>query len=101
MVAAVSYLLFFITGIVILLVEKEDRFVRFHAMQSAVVFGLLFAATWILGFLLNSMDLLANLASILLWLVIIYVWVVSMIKSYRGEIFKWPIAGNFAEKNVK
>ena len=36
--AALSYLLGFITGIVFLVVEKNDKFVRFHAMQSTLVF---------------------------------------------------------------
>ena len=42
LVAAMAYLLFFVTGIVILMVEQEDKFVRFHAMQSTLVFGGLF-----------------------------------------------------------
>ncbi len=36
------YLLGFITGIAFYLLEKENKFVRFHAMQSIIVFGALF-----------------------------------------------------------
>ena len=49
LVAALSYFLGFITGIVILLVEKDDKFIRFHAMQSTLVFGAIFVADIILG----------------------------------------------------
>ena len=37
--AALSYLVGFVTGIIFLLVEKENRFVRFHAMQSTLLFA--------------------------------------------------------------
>ncbi|MDP3142898.1 MAG: hypothetical protein Q8N14_02985, partial [Candidatus Omnitrophota bacterium] len=37
-----SYLLGFITGVIFLLIEKENKFVRFHALQSIIVFGFLF-----------------------------------------------------------
>ena len=42
LMGAVSYLLGFVTGIIMLLVEKQSRFVRFHAMQSTILFGGLF-----------------------------------------------------------
>lgn len=100
LVAAVSYLLFFITGIVILLVEKEDRFIRFHALQSTLVFGGLFIASFILDLILTSIDLLATLANTLIWIAIIVVWASSMIRAYKGKIFKWPIAGDFAERQT-
>lgn len=100
-VAAVSYLLFFITGVVILLVEKDDRFVRFHAMQSTIVFGGLFVINFVLGLLLAPIDLLASIVNTLIWIVIVIVWFSSIIRAYRGQMFKWPIAGDFAEKQVR
>ena len=42
--AALSYLLGFVTGVIFLLLEKENRFVRFHAMQSMLAFGAIIAA---------------------------------------------------------
>ncbi|MBI2012471.1 hypothetical protein HYW39_02460 [Candidatus Curtissbacteria bacterium] len=100
LVAAVSYLLFFITGIVILLVEKEDRFIRFHAFQSTLVFGGLFVASFILDLILAPIDLLATLVNTLIWIAIIIVWASSIVRAYQGKIFKWPIAGNLAQKQV-
>lgn len=100
MVAAVSYLLFFITGIVVLLVENEDRFVRFHAMQSTIVFGGLFIASFVFNLILAPIDLLATLVNTIIWIAIIIIWFTSMIKAYQGKIFKWPVAGDFAEKKV-
>jgi len=104
LVAAISYLLGFITGIVILLVEKDDRYIRFHAMQSTVIFGGLFAIDILIGLIFGRivfLGFLAYLASVLLSILAIIVWIVSMIKAYQGQMFKWPIAGDFAEKQVK
>jgi len=100
LVAAVSYLLFFITGIVILLVEKEDKFIRFHAMQSVFVFGGLFIINFIISLLLSQVDILATLFNTLVWIGIIIIWFSSMIRAYQGRMFKWPLAGDFAEKYI-
>ena len=98
LVAALSYFLFFITGIVILMVEKEDKYIRFHAMQSIVVFGALF----FLNFVVNSLfGFLSGFISSFIFILVLIVWAVSMIRAYRGEVFKWPAAGDFAERLVK
>lgn len=104
-VAALSYSLFFITGVAVLWVEKEDKFIRFHAFQSVIIFGSLFVANILAGLLLSQLNFMgifvgfiSNLLSILLWLVWLIVWLVSMVKAYHGQIFKWPISGRYAEK---
>lgn len=103
LVAALSYFLLFITGIVILLVEKEDKYIRFHAMQSLVIFGSLFIASFVLSFIFKPFGpfgIIYSFANFLIWLVTLLVWAVSMFKAYQGQMFKWPIAGDFAEKRV-
>jgi uncharacterized membrane protein len=100
------YVLGWISGLVFFLIEKENKFVRFHAAQSIIVFGALtvlqiaigiliglFAAihlyflTPILGFLYP----LLGLAGLVLWIIL-------MVKTYQGEMFKLPIAGDMADK---
>ncbi len=99
LVAALSYLLGFVTGIVILLVEKQDKFIRFHAMQSTVIFGALFIVNFVINMVIPS-SIIWSLLNGLISLVVLVVWLVSMIKAYQGQMFKWPIAGDFAEKKV-
>src|SRR3990167_7367543 len=92
LVAALSYFLVFITGIVILLVEKEDKFVRFHAMQSTLIFGALFVLNVVLDFVLKPIDFLGFLTTVLdtvITIMGVVIWVVSMVKAYQGQIFKW------------
>lgn len=87
--AALSYVLGWLTGIVFLLIEK-DKFVRFHAAQSIVVFGILTILVLIpgIGWVIAP---LAWIAGFVLWLVLIF-------KAYQGEEFKLPWAGDLAKK---
>jgi len=91
------YVLGWVTGIIFLFIEKENKFVRFHAVQSIVVFGalniLIVLVTWIpvIGGFLNWA---LGVVAFILWVVLIY-------KAYKGEKYKLPVAGDFAEKQLK
>lgn len=91
------YVLGWITGIVFLILEKENQFVRFHAIQSIVVFG----AITVVNIVLNFIPIIGWIIAWLLWVLAIILWIFLMLKAYRGEMYKLPIAGNFAEKQVK
>lgn len=90
------YLAGWITGLIFFLIEKENRFVRFHAMQSIITFGSLTVIFMILGFIpfvgWMLMPILAILQLIL--------WIVLMVKAYQGQLFKLPVIGDMAEKNI-
>lgn len=103
-VAATSYILGFVTGIVILMVEKEDKFIRFHAMQSMVATGSLFVLNIILGVVLAQLGIfsfISTLTGIVIWLVIIFICIKSFIEAYHGKVYKLPVFGNYAEKKVR
>ncbi|MBC8474001.1 MAG: DUF4870 domain-containing protein [Candidatus Omnitrophica bacterium] len=89
------YFFGFITGLVFYLVEKKNKFVRFHAMQSIVVFGSFFVANLVL----LVVPVLGVIIGGLLSLLSLVLWILLMIKAYQGEFFKLPIAGDIAEKN--
>lgn len=88
--AALCYLLGWVTGIVFLLVEKEDKFVRFHAMQSVVTFGILTIASFLplIGWILSPFIMIVGF---ILWLALI-------IKAYQGEEFELPVVGKLARQ---
>ena len=92
-----SYLLGFVTGIVFLIIEKDNRFVRFHAMQSIIVFGFLFVVNIILSFIPFLRWALPPLVGILG----LVLWILLMIKAYKGEMYKLPIAGDMAEQKLQ
>jgi uncharacterized membrane protein len=95
--ALLSYLAGFITGIIFYVIEKDNKFVRFHAMQSIIVFGALFVLNMILAFIPFIGWILMPVVSI----VTLVLWILLMVKAYKGESFKLPIAGDMAEKQVK
>ena len=95
--AALSYLVGFVTGIIFLFVEKENRFVRFHAMQSTIVF----AGIVVLDILLQIVPILGAL--VVIFLVIpasAILWLLLMFKAYQGEEFKLPVVGQIAADKV-
>ena len=93
--ALLSYVLGFITGLIFYLIEKDNKFVRFHAMQSMIVFGFLFVA----GMVLSLIPFVGLVLAPLVGIASLILWIVLMIKAFQGEHFKLPIAGDIAEKN--
>ena len=94
--AAATYLLFFVTGIVFLVMEKEDEFVRFHAMQSTLTFGGLF----ILVVVLTQTRVVGWVVDSLLVPLTLIVWIVLVFKAISGERFKLPFVGTLAERQL-
>ena len=98
---ALSYLFGWVTGIIFYLLEPDRPFVRFHAVQSIIVFG----ALTILGILFSIFSVIPGLGWMLtvlvgpvLGLVGFILWLVLIIKAYQGERYKLPVIGDMAEK---
>jgi len=95
--AALSYLVGFVTGIIFLVLEKGNRFVRFHALQST----LLFAGIVALDILLQIVPILGAL--VVVFLVIpasAVLWLLMMFKAYQGEEYRLPVVGPFAADRI-
>ena len=90
------YALGWVTGLVFLLVEQKNMFVRFHALQSLVTFLALFIITAVIGFI----PVLGILAGLIFWPLGVVLWIVLMIKAYKGERYKLPVIGDFVEKQL-
>ena len=88
------YVLGWVSGIIFLLIERENKFVRFHAIQSICVFGVFTLAGIILGWLPFIGVALGWIISVVGFIL----WIVLMIKAYQGIKYKLPWAGDFAEK---
>jgi uncharacterized membrane protein len=90
------YVLGWITGLIFFLVEKNNKFVRFHALQSIIVFGVLFLA----GLIISWIPFIGGVIGMLISVLAFVLWIILMIKAYQGEKFKLPWAGDLAEKNA-
>ena len=118
--AALSYI--WIVGVVFFFIEKEDRFVRFHALQSIifgiasmVIMGVLAVLAIILTFAFSIGGAIVGgglgmIVHLLVWVIWLIFWVIGLamliglilaaVKAYQGQKFKLPIIGNIAENIV-
>lgn len=80
------YVLGWITGIIFIVLEQENKFVRFHAMQSILTFAALTVLSWI------------PVVQWFVWIIALILWIVLMVKAYQGVVFKLPFIGDLAEK---
>lgn len=94
--ALLSYLAGLLTGIIFFILEKENKFVRFHAMQSIITFGAFFVLNIVLGFIPVIGWSLIPLVGVIQ----LIIWIILMVKAYKGEHFKLPMVGDIAEKNA-
>ena len=96
------YVLGWVSGIVFLLIEQENKFVRFHAMQSIVTFGGITIISIVLSILglIPFIGVLFDILSYIIGLIAFVLWIVLMVKAYQGTLYKLPWAGDFAEKRV-
>jgi uncharacterized membrane protein len=110
--ALVSYLWVPVTSILVIATEKQNRLVRFHAWQS-LFFGLgIFALTIVLSIVIGVLTLVAgaaspylgivvSLISLLIWLVLAFgilgVWIMCLVKAWKGEMYRLPVVGKYAE----
>lgn len=110
-----------IIALISLIMEKENRFVKFHALQSLLLFAaaiVVMIALWVISAILvvagiaasvaTDSGALGGLASMLLgllWLVFAIAFVAGLImgavKAYGGNEYKLPVIGNMAEKWTK
>jgi len=90
------YVLGWISGIIFLLIEPKNNFVRFHAIQSIVVFAIINIAAIIVR-------VIPFLGAVLAWIIGVLgfiLWIVLMVKAVQGAKYKLPWAGDFAEKRA-
>jgi len=100
MAGALCYVLGWITGIIFYILEKENKTVRFHALQSIIVFLPLTIIVGILQGILLFIPFIGWAISGLMGLLMFILWLILMLKAYRGEKFKLPIVGDIAEKHA-
>lgn len=91
------YVLGWLTGIVFLVLERENKFVRFHAIQSIATF----LSLSVIGLLISWIPFIGWVTSQLIGILSLIVWLILMFKAYQGEMYKLPVVGDFAEKQVK
>ena len=94
------YILGWVSGVIFILIEQENKFVRFHAIQSIVIFGSITVVSIALSILgsIPYLGVVFNIANGIIGLLAFVLWIVLMVKAAQGTKYKLPWAGDFAEK---
>ncbi|MFC2006386.1 DUF4870 domain-containing protein [Chloroflexota bacterium] len=87
------YLGGWISGIVFLVIEQKNKFVRFHALQSIVTFGTLTVASAFLKWI----PFFGGFFSAVIGILAFILWIILIVKAYQGELYKVPAAGHVAD----
>ncbi|KKL06751.1 hypothetical protein LCGC14_2592920 [marine sediment metagenome] len=108
--ALLAYLFGWISGLIFYLIETKNKYVRFHALQSILFSIAYFVVFFVIGTIfsvLGSMPgagllfaSLGGLFSMVFGIGFFVVWIMLMVKAYKGEKWLLPIIGDIAEKNA-
>jgi len=93
---ALAYAMGWLTGLGLFFTERENTFVRFHALQSTIVFGAL-CALWFVGLSIPVFGWI--LSFLVIPPVSAVLWLLMMFKAYQGERFELPFAGRVARES--
>ena len=94
--SVLCYAFFFFSGIFMLVMERENKTVRFHALQSTLWFMLLSVANVVAGWL----PLVRGPLGSLIWLVTVLSWLFLMYNAFLGKKFKIPMIGDTVETQI-
>src|SRR3989338_5130299 len=92
--AALAYVLGVISGLAVLMVEKDDDYVRYHALQSVAL-----SVVWLGGWLVLMVITVVGWILLPFWGLLMFVlWFVAIVKAWQGERFRLPIIGEYVAK---
>lgn len=104
--AALAYFVVLVGGIAVLFLEKKDRYVRFHAMQSVLLSGMIvlssllmrvaemiFGPIPLVGALMLMLLGFINAGFVIVWFCF---WIAGMASAYMGKEWSIPYLGALA-----
>ena len=103
--ALLCYTAWWLSGLIFLIIEQQNRAVRFHAAQSLVLFGglsvvIALLSVFSVGMLVVSSSAFqaARIVVYLVWMAAVAIWLVLMYRTFKGETWRVPFAGDLAAK---
>ena len=102
--SVLSYLGWWVTGLIFWGLERRDPLVRFHAVQSTVTFGALalviaflaLLGLFALSFAPRGFTVLVTAAA-LIWALSVVLWVAALWQASQGRRWRIPLAARLAE----
>jgi uncharacterized membrane protein len=106
--AFLAYLFGWISGLVFFLIEKDNKFVRFAAMQSIILNVTAFVLGWVFSIIVTivaaatlGFGALLGLLVPVFWVGYLVVWIMLMVKAYQNVEWELPLIGKIARNFVK
>lgn len=103
--SVLCYAGWWVTGLVFLFAERQHRGVRFHAAQSMLMFGVLSAimlasggASAVAFFVDGASFQLLQVVGNIVWLGAVALWLVLLLKTWRGDTWRVPLVADLADK---
>jgi uncharacterized membrane protein len=103
--AALAYAAWWVTGLAVLALERDHAFVRFHAWQSVIGLGALWAigvGFYFAAFLVLSVSAAGFTAmlwiAMIAWLIGLVAWIACLLTAWNGQVRKLPLVGVLAER---
>jgi uncharacterized membrane protein len=103
--SVLCYAGWWVTGLVFLFAERRHAGVRFHAAQSLIVFGAISVVLLLCGgasavafFVAVPSFQLVQAIGNALWFGAVLLWLFLLVKTWRGETWRLPVAGDLALK---
>ena len=102
--SVLSYLGWWVTGLIFWAVERRDAVVRFHAAQAMITFGglaLLIIALGLFGLVMLSFAptgfLFFTAAAFVVWVGSVVLWLVELWQASQGKRWRIPLAADLAD----
>lgn len=92
--SALCYVLGWVTGIIFLIIEPNNKTIKFHALQSIIFFGAFTVVNIILGWI----PILGWILAAILGVVAFIFWIIFIVNAAQGKMYKAPVAGKYAEQ---
>jgi uncharacterized membrane protein len=89
------YVFGWVTGVIFLIAEKNSLFVKFHAWQSLLFSIATIVIYWVVGMIPG-----VRLILMVLWIPVLILWIILLMKAYKGETYKLPLIGDIAYKQA-
>lgn len=91
--AFLGVLLTIVGFVLVLLLKKDSKYAMYYAKQGLVLF---IAA--VIASVAGWVPIIGKLASGLLWLIVVILWIIGLVYSLSGTEKNVPLIGEFAEK---
>lgn len=100
-----AYLFSWLGGLIFFLIEKENKFVKWNALQALILGIIQIASIIVISFILGLIPYIGwFFFSWVGWLIAVVAWIfgiIAIVMGFQGKSFRIPIASVLTDKYIK